>query len=104
MSLPDRKDPTFPAALKAAREAKKLKYSDLAKAIGISPVMPSRYENPKHSLFGAPSEDTWEKLNKFFDSSTDGQKFPDRKLSTYSVDELVAEIKRRGATAVQVSF
>ena len=107
MSLPDREDPAFPAALKAAREARNLSYSDLARAIGISTVMPSRYENPDHSLFGTPSKDTWRKLNDFlssptkFQESTNGKTQP---LSAYSVDELISEIKRRGATSVQISF
>lgn len=107
MYLPSREDPTFPDALKAAREARNLSYSDLARAIGISTVMPSRYENPKHSLFGVPSKDTWRKLNDFFKSSTNVQKSSKGKappLSEYSVDELIAEIKRRGATSVQISF
>ena len=107
MPLPDREDPTFPAALKSAREARNISYSDLARAIGISTVIHSRYENPDHSLFGTPSQDTWRKLNEFFESSTipqesvTGKKSP---LSPYSVDELIAEIKRRGASSVQISF
>jgi transcriptional regulator with XRE-family HTH domain len=107
MSLPDREDTTFPAALKAAREARNLSYSDLARAIGISTVMPSRYENRDHSLFGTPSQDTWRKLNEFFESSTIPQKPATGKaqpLSAYSVDELIAEIKRRGATSVQINY
>jgi transcriptional regulator with XRE-family HTH domain len=107
MSLPDRNHPTFPAALKAAREARNLSYSDLARAIGISTVMPSRYENTEHSLFGVPSLDTWRKLNEFLTSKTQAKEPTDEKakpLSTYSVDELVAEIKRRGATSVQIGF
>lgn len=107
MSLPDRENPTFPAALKAAREARNLSYSNLARAIGISTVMPSRYENPNHSLFGAPSQDTWRKLDEFFASPTKTQEFAAGKtqsLSAYSVDELIAEIKQRGAIAVQISF
>lgn len=103
MSLPDREDPSFPAALKAAREARNLSYSDLARAIGISTVMPSRYENPEHSLFGAPSQDTWRKLNEFFSDSTKIQELTggqDHPLSTYPVEELIAELKRRGATSI----
>ena len=107
MSLPDREAKDFPAALKSAREARNLSYSDLARAIGISTVMPSRYENPEHSLFCTPSQDTWKKLNEFFSGSTNTQELTggkDHPLSTYSVDELIAEIKRRGATSVQISF
>lgn len=107
MSLPDREDPAFPAALKAAREARNLTYSALARAIDISTVMPSRYENTHHSLFGTPSPETWKKLNDFFESSTSAQEPAIGKakpLSAYSVDELAAEIKRRGATSVNVNY
>lgn len=107
MSLPERNHPTFPAALKAAREARNLSYSDLARAIDISTVMPSRYENREHSYFGAPSLDTWRKLNDFLTSPTQIKELTHEKanpLSAYSVDELVAEIKRRGATSVQIGF
>lgn len=106
-SLPDRNDPQLPEALRAAREAKKMTYSELARAIGISVVMPSRYENKKNVLFSTPSLDTWRKLNNFFFGSEEvelSRTNSENLLSKFSVDELISEIKRRGATAVQISF
>ena len=67
-ALPDRQSPFFPDALKQARVAKNLSYSELARSVGISTVMPSRYENKGHSLFAMPSQETWKKLNEFFSS------------------------------------
>jgi len=107
MTLPNRQDPNFPVALKKAREARGISYSELARAIGIHAVMPSRYENPNHSCFGIPSQDTWIKLNEFFESSKVPQepvKEEKAPLSPYTVDELIAEIKRRGASSVQISY
>lgn len=99
-SLPDRNSAEFPEALKKAREAKNLSYSELARAIGISVVMPSRYENRDNALFSTPSQDTWRKLNEFLTSDEVNINL----LKNFSLDELVEEIKRRGATAVQISF
>ncbi len=107
--LPDPKNGDFPEALKAARESKNLTYSELARAIGISVVMPSRYEKRDHSLFSVPSLDTWRKLNKFFygdskDEFSSTKVIDSDGLSHFSVDELVGELKKRGATAVQITF
>ncbi len=69
--------------------------------------MPSRYENRDHSLFSTPSQGTWRKLNNFLASSIKTEEPSEEKalpLSAYSVDELITEIKRRGATAIQVNF
>lgn len=100
-TLPDRNSENFPEALKAARAAKNLSYSDLAKAVGIHAVMPSRYENRSHKDFTAPSQRTWEKLNLVLTTDHEHEVNP---LQIYSLDQLVDEIKRRGATAVQISF
>lgn len=100
-SLPERHSSAFPEALKEARESKNLNYSELARAIGISPVMPSRYENKEHSLFAIPSQETWIKLNEFLTSDTEVDLNP---LRNFSLDQFVEEIKRRGATAVNISF
>lgn len=99
-SLPDRNSVDFPEALKRAREAKNMSYSELARAIGISVVMPSRYENRDNALFSTPSQETWRKLNDFLTSGETSL----NSLQVFSLDELVDEIKRRGATAVQISF
>lgn len=99
-ALPDRNADNFPEALKAARQAKNLTYSDLAKAIGIHVVMPSRYENRDHQDFTAPSQKTWEKLNSFL-TSEDSMEYP---LAEIPMEQLIEEIKRRAATAVQLTF
>jgi len=99
-SLPDRHSDAFPEALKKARESKHMSYSELARAVGISVVMPSRYENRDNALFSTPSHDTWKKLNDFLTSDEDVVS----PLKSFSMDELVEELKRRGATSVQVSF
>lgn len=100
-SLPDRNSDEFPEVLKSARIAKKLSYSELAKAVGIHAVMPSRYENREHKDFTAPSQKTWEKLNYVLTSKDLVEINP---LGDFSLDQLVDEIKRRGATSVQISF
>ena len=95
--LPDRNAENFPEALKAARQAKSLSYSDLAKAIGIHVVMPSRYENRDHQEFTAPSQKTWEKLNSFFT----GNDVLEHPLAEIPLEQLIEEVKRRGAISVQ---
>ncbi|MEG0968638.1 MAG: helix-turn-helix transcriptional regulator [Pseudomonas sp.] len=105
--LPDRKDVGFPEALKAAREAKGLSYTELAHAIGLNPVMPSRYENRDHSCFGAPRKDTWVKLNKVLfgtELATDATPDDQILLGEATLEELIKELKDRGATSVNVSF
>ncbi|MFM0185569.1 helix-turn-helix transcriptional regulator [Paraburkholderia nemoris] len=62
--LPTVTDANFRAALKEARLAAGLSYSELARRAGIHEVMPSRYENAEHSNATTPSEKTWEKLNE----------------------------------------
>jgi len=61
--LPKVVDANFRAALKAARIAAGLNYSELARRAGISVVMPARYEDGEHSNAALPSQETWEKLN-----------------------------------------
>jgi transcriptional regulator with XRE-family HTH domain len=103
-SLPPPDSADFPHALKTAREAKNLSYSELARAIGISVVMPSRYENPEHSLFSRPSKETWKKINSFFYATEKVEPQGDNGLGELTVDQLVAELKKRGATSVQLTF
>lgn len=100
-SLPDRLANNFPEALKIARKAKNLSQAALAKAVGIHEVMPGRYENKNHGEFTAPSQKTWEKLNEVL---TSGVEIDTNPLKDFSLDQLVDEIKRRGATSVQISF
>ncbi|MGF6180888.1 transcriptional regulator with XRE-family HTH domain [Massilia sp. UYP32] len=115
--LPKVTDPNFRAALKEARLAAKLSFRELAKRAEIHEVMPSRYENAEHSNATLPSLKTWEKLNEvlFADSiSTAGIEalttspsaaLPDaRLLRDAPIDEIVAELKRRGAASVSINW
>ena len=62
--LPLPTDPNFPEALKSAREGMGLTFSQLARAVDISPVMPARYENREHSNYCRPNQKTWQALNQ----------------------------------------
>ncbi|MFK3941866.1 helix-turn-helix domain-containing protein [Pseudomonas monteilii] len=110
MSLPHPTSPKFPAALKAAREAKGLSYTEVAKAIGINPAMPSRYENAEHSCFCAPRESTWEKLDALLSGSgKDLQKrksaqIEDLSLGEATVEQIIQELKARGASSVTINY
>lgn len=108
--LPNSTNKRFPEALKAVREAKGLSYTDVAKAIGINPAMPSRYENPEHSCFCAPRDSTWHKLNDLFFGTDKAaeliNKMPTENiwLGEASVEQMIQELKARGATAVSISY
>lgn len=110
-TLPDRKDKGFPDALKKAREAKRLSYSDLARLVGIHPVMPSRYENNKSKLHVSPSLDTWRKLNEALCSDNEQelavnteQTTNDIDLVSFSIEQLIGELKRRGAKDININW
>ncbi len=110
--LPNPNDPTFPDALKIARESRNMSYTQIAKLCNISPVMPSRYENRQHGNFCSPSDKTWLKLNTVLygentmnsieksTQNTLGRKF----LDEASAEELIRALKDLGATTVTVSF
>lgn len=105
--LPKPTDNSFPEALKAAREAKKLSFKQLAELVCISQVMPSRYENRDHSNFGPPSEKTWKKLDAVLsDDQADEFSSPTSSaiLKNFSVEEIIIELKSRGAKTVQIEF
>ncbi|MGH8379260.1 helix-turn-helix domain-containing protein [Pseudomonas sp.] len=110
MSLPHPTSPKFPAALKAAREAMGLSYTEVAKAISINPAMPSRYENPDHSCFCAPRESTWEKLDALLSGrNLDLHKnkvvsTEDVSLGEATVEQIIHELKVRGATSVTINY
>lgn len=105
---PDHK--RFPHALKAAREAKGLSYTEVAKAIGINPAMPSRYENPEHSCFCAPRDSTWQKLNELLSGTgsplTRSSTIPIENtwLGEATVEQIIQELKARGASSVTINY
>jgi transcriptional regulator with XRE-family HTH domain len=102
--LPRPNTPEFPGALKAAREAKGLNFTQLAKLCDISPVMPSRYEDRKHSNFGPPSDKTWEKLNQVLFDSEQSDSPPEKRLEDASIEELIQALKNKGASSVSVTL
>lgn len=105
--LPDRLSPEFPDALKKAREQRKISLSELAQLAGISSTMTGRYENRSNALFSTPSLDTWRKLNivLFPEESlglTETQK--DVLLSQASIEQLIEQLKVKGAKKLNVEF
>lgn len=102
--LPRPNTPEFPDALKAAREAKGLNFTQLAKLCDISPVMPSRYEDRQHSNFGPPSDKTWEKLNQVLFDSEQSDSPSGKRLEDASIEELIQALKNKGASSVSVTL
>lgn len=96
--LPAADDPNFPSALKAAREEAGLNRSELARKAGIHAVMPRRYEEPNDKDFTRPTPKTWKALNLALDLEPKALL-----LSEASVDQIVAELRSRGAS-VTLSF
>lgn len=103
--LPDRNHPDFPTALKRARNTMNLTLTELAKKAGISSTMPGRYENTKSSLFTAPSQETWRKLNNaLFPSTISTNTIQNSLLEDASIDELVQQLKNKGVKSVSLDF
>lgn len=103
MTLPPAPDEDFPVTLKKLRLAKGYTYAKLAEIVGVHQNMPSRYENPKHGSFTRPSFDTWQKLNEALcDPALDSVVAPT--LSSATVEELIAELKKRGASSVSLQW
>lgn len=105
--LPPVTDPGFRSALKAAREDMRFSYRELARRAGIHAVMPSRYENADSADATLPSFATWEKLNAaLFPTDADAGRStmsPDEMLlKDASVEDIVAELKRRGIASVSI--
>lgn len=101
LPLPD--DPQFPELLKKAREQQGFSYSELARKIGVHIVMPSRYENREHSCFCAPRRDVWDKLNQVLFPEAVNPALEDA-LANFSLEQLISELKRRGAQSVDIKF
>lgn len=102
--LPDRLDPSFPDALKQAREERQMSLTDLAQAAGISSTMPGRYENRNSALFTVPSLDTWKNLNlALFPEEALGFTVKD-KDSQLSIEQLIEQLKAKGAKKINLEF
>ncbi|MGP8472397.1 helix-turn-helix domain-containing protein [Burkholderia sp. PR2] len=107
--LPPVTDPSFRSALKAARENMRFSYRELARRAGIHAVMPSRYENADSADATLPSFATWEKLNAaLFPTDPEAAESitspDDVRLKDAPVEEIVAELKRRGAESVAINW
>jgi transcriptional regulator with XRE-family HTH domain len=108
--LPPVTDGSFREVLRKARKDAGLSYSELARRAGIHPVMPARYEDKAHSNATLPSLKTWEKLNLALfgagktETPQKGGATVDRPLRDAAIDEIVAELKRRGAMSVTINW
>lgn len=103
--LPQRNSKEFPTALKLAREKKGLTNTQLAEAIDINTVMIGRYEHscaPKY--FSVPSLDTWNKLNNYLFDGVDSKIEYIKDISEFSTDELINELKNRGAQKINIEW
>lgn len=107
--LPPVTDPGFRAALKTARENLRFSYRELARRAGIHAVMPSRYENADSADATLPSFATWEKLNAaLFPTDAEAAESASSRdkvrLKDAPMEEIVAELKRRGAQSVAINW
>ncbi|WP_208277518.1 helix-turn-helix domain-containing protein [Massilia oculi] len=115
-SLPSVTDPTFREKLREAREARGLSQYALAKLAGIAGVMPKRYEDASDCYATLPNVSTWNKLNAVLfptaaqpntgpgnaPGGTDVE--PRNLLAEATIEDIVAELKRRGASAVVINW
>lgn len=114
-SLPPVTDPTFRQKLREAREARGLSQYALAKLAGIAGVMPKRYEDASDKYATLPNAATWNKLNAVLFSTVTEQTpisspptLPHANaaglLAEASIEEIVAELKRRGAASIVINW
>jgi len=115
-SLPPVTDPLFRQKLRQAREARGLSQYALAKLAGIAGVMPKRYEDASDKYATLPNADTWNKLNavlfgppasaRVVAAEMDPSHGGGTRLSLgdVSIEEIVAELKRRGASSVVINW
>ena len=117
-SLPPADDPGFRERLREAREARGLSQYALAKLAGIAGVMPKRYEDASDKYATLPNISTWHKLNAVLFPATDsggtgntgpgpgrssGAKMP-RLLADASIEDIISELKQRGAASIVINW
>lgn len=103
--LPSRNDKNFPSALRTAREEKRLTNIELARAIGINSVMIGRYEHTCSPVyFSSPSQDTWRKLNDYFFKNIPQETDNLSSTSEMSIEDIIKELKKRGAKSVNIEW
>jgi len=101
--LPNPKSENFPSQLRRERKNADFTLTELAESADISNVMPGRYERGE----AVPTMQTWQKLNEaLFGAEAEGDEIPsfESSLETATVEELVEELKTRGATKVNLIF
>jgi transcriptional regulator with XRE-family HTH domain len=115
-SLPPATDPTFRDKLREAREARGLSQYALAKLAGIAGVMPKRYEDASDRYATLPNAGTWHKLNAVLFPTGEAQAAvpgspaatrhaePRSVLADATIEDIVAELKRRGASSVVINW
>jgi transcriptional regulator with XRE-family HTH domain len=92
--LPNPKSPEFPDALKRERESKGWTRAQLAREAGMHNVMPRRYEDRSVKDFCVPTTDSYRKL-----CAALGFLPPERTLAQATIEEITAELARRGIGA-----
>jgi transcriptional regulator with XRE-family HTH domain len=119
-SLPPATDPSFRQKLREAREARNLSQYALAKLAGVALVMPRRYEDAHDKYATLPNPATWAKLNavlfpagpkttaaesgQFPATPAEGKLEKPSLLETASIEEIVRELKRRGAASIVINW
>ena len=117
-SLPPVTDPTFRQQLREARKARGLSQYALAKLAGIAGVMPKRYEDASDRYATLPNTSTWNKLNAVLFSASAVTNATNTvhdavvpsaaqgaaSLAEASIEEIVGELKRRGAGSVVINW
>ena len=104
--LPPRLSPEFPTALRELRERTTLNFSELARLVEVSSSMINRYEQGVSS----PRPSTYLKLNEVIYEHLDENvraaltQPSETSLTTASIEELCAELKRRGVTTITLTF
>lgn len=87
----------FHLELRKARIDRGLTQTQLAEALGISKVMPQRYEaDPKSSNSARPNALTAKKIKDFFLGASEKEGVIGVSLSSIPLEDLLSEIGRRG--------
>ena len=103
--LPPRDSNDFHIALKQEREKKGLTNTELAEAIGINTVMIGRYEHTCHeNYYSVPSQETWRKLNDYISTGTRVNLKSSNSIEDLSVEDLIKELKNRGAKSINIEW
>ncbi len=110
----DIKSPRFPEQLKAARVAAGLTQAQLANLANIDPSNISKYENREHVQHCRPRYETLAAINKALaelpDTRPSSGPVDERPasqgllLTDASVEQLVAELKKRGVSSVAINW